>query len=320
MVVIFLKALSYWRTDTISTGNIIYIISSFFNIAFTIEQVSDELTCMFSEVSKLSEGLKLIRSGDKFKTKKGYKEINVSDGKIEFKEVLFKYSRNDYIFNQSYLIINSGSKVALVGRSGSGKTTFAGLILRLYDIDKGNILIDGEDIKNASAESLSKNIALIPQETVLFHRTIMENIKYGNMDCTDEEVRVVAEKSYCHKFIEQLPQKYDTIIGERGNLLSMGQKQRISIARAMLKNTRIIIMDEFTSSLDNLTTQYVRSALEFLTKDKTTIIISHKLHDMESFDRILVFDEGNIVEDGDHKSLLEQKRLYYSLYNSQFER
>ena len=223
------------------------------------------------------------------------------------------------IFQNKSILIPGKQKIGLVGFSGSGKTTFVNLITRLYDVSSGQILIDSQNIKDATQDSLHDNISIIPQEPILFHRTIIENIRYGKKNATDEEVIEAAKLAHAHEFIMNLPEAYDNLCGERGNNLSGGQRQRIAIARAILKNAPILILDEATSSLDSTTENLIQESLKYLMQNKTVIVIAHRLSTLLNMDRILVFDKGAIVEDGTHDKLLKNKKLYKTLWNSQIK-
>ena len=211
-----------------------------------------------------------------------------------------------------------GEIIAIVGRSGAGKTTFVNLIPRFYDAVSGSVKVDGFDVKKCKLFSLRKQIGTVPQDAVLFLGTIRENISYGSFDATDEQVIAAAKSANIHDFIMGLPDKYDTIVGERGALLSGGEKQRVSIARAILRDPRILILDEATSSLDTESERLVQDALEKLVKNRTTFIIAHRLSTVQIADRILVFDKGKIIEEGSHKQLLAKDGLYKKLYDMQF--
>ncbi|WP_291398139.1 ATP-binding cassette domain-containing protein [Acinetobacter sp.] len=226
-------------------------------------------------------------------------------------------TRVQSLFFKINLSNTAGQKVGLVGYSGGGKSTFVNLILRLYDVTDGAILIDGQDIRDVTQDSLRENIAMIPQDPSLFHRSLMENIRYGRADSTDEEVIEAAKKAHAHEFISALPQGYDSLVGERGVKLSGGQRQRIAIARAILKNAPILILDEATSQLDSVTESLIQESLWELMQNKTTIVIAHRLSTLLHMDRILVFDKGKIVEDGTHSELLAKAGLYKTLWDAQ---
>jgi ATP-binding cassette subfamily B protein len=238
-------------------------------------------------------------------------------GQITFDKVKFHYKGTDPLFQNKSIEIAAGQKVGLVGYSGGGKSTFVNLILRLYDVTEGAILIDDQDIRDVTQDSLRDNIAMIPQDPSLFHRSLMENIRYGRIDTSDEEVIEAAKKAHAHEFIEKLPEGYDSLVGERGVKLSGGQRQRIAIARAFLKNAPILILDEATSQLDSVTESLIQESLLELMHDKTTIVIAHRLSTLLYMDRILVFEQGKIVEDGTHKELLTKEGLYKTLWDAQ---
>lgn len=245
------------------------------------------------------------------------KKLNVSKGEITFNDVTFHYKGNTNLFEDKSVVIPGGQKVGLVGYSGSGKTTFVNLIVRLFDLTSGKIIIDQQDIQKVTQDSLRESIGFIPQDPVLFHRSLRENIRYGKIDATDEEVIFAAKKAHADEFIRATPHGYDSLVGERGIKLSGGQRQRISIARAILKNAPILILDEATSALDSVTEGYIQESLTALMQGKTVIVVAHRLSTLLSMDRILVFDQGEIVQDGTHHSLLQQDGKYAELWNSQ---
>ncbi|CAN0587187.1 unnamed protein product, partial [Ectocarpus sp. 12 AP-2014] len=240
----------------------------------------------------------------------------INDPKIEFKNVTFLFKNNDNSFNNQSVIIDACQKVGLVGFSGSGKTTFTCMIARLYEIKSGQILIDGQNIQNVTQESLRQNISIIPQEAILFHRSIKENIRYGKLEASDAEVYQAAKSAHIHEFIMNLPNGYDTICGERGNNFSGGQRQRIVIARAFLKQAPILILDEATSALDSHTEHLIQKSLQKLMLGKTVLVIAHRLSTLLNMDRILVFDKGHVVEDGSHSTLKKEGSLYKLLWNT----
>ncbi len=244
----------------------------------------------------------------------------ITKGEIDFQHVHFTHpdSRKDEtLFADFNLTILSGEKIGLIGHSGSGKTTFTKLLLRFNDIDGGQILIDGQNIAHITQEDLRKSIAYVPQEPMLFHRTIRENIAYNSPSATVEDVVAAAQKAYAHTFIEKLPNGYDTLVGERGVKLSGGQRQRIAIARAILKDVPILVLDEATSALDSESEKLIQAALWELMKSRTAIVIAHRLSTIQKMDRIIVLDEGRIAEQGTHKKLLQNKGLYAKLWSHQ---
>ncbi|MDP3560889.1 MAG: ABC transporter ATP-binding protein [Legionellaceae bacterium] len=242
----------------------------------------------------------------------------IKQGAIKFEQVLFHYENAKPIFKHLTIQINPGEKIGLVGYSGGGKSTFIKLILRLIDTQEGNIFIDEQDIKQVTQSSLRMQIGTIQQEPELFHRTIMENIRFAKAGASDDEVIEAAKKARCHEFIVELPEQYQSIVGERGVKLSGGQKQRVAIARAFLKNAPILLLDEATSSLDSVTESYIQEALHQVMFNRTTIAIAHRLSTLKDMDRILVFEHGQIIEDGPLESLLENTTgRFYQLWQMQ---
>ncbi len=244
----------------------------------------------------------------------------ISRGRIEFRNASFQYpesNKREALFKNLDLVIKPGEKVGLVGHSGGGKTTVTRLILRYMDIDDGQILIDDQDIKQLTQKDLRHAIAYVPQEPLLFHRSLRENILYGRPDATDKEIYAVAKMAHIHDFILTLPDGYETLVGERGVKLSGGQRQRIAIARAMLKNAPILIFDEATSQLDSESEKFIQAALWKLVEGRTAIIVAHRLSTIQRMDRIVVMEHGQIVEQGTHKELVRQKGRYAELWAHQ---
>lgn len=236
-------------------------------------------------------------------------------GEINNKNNIFAHKEDLNL--EEKLIIKRGEKIGLVGHSGSGKSTFVNLLMRSYDINSGKILVDNQDIKEVTQNSLRQAITIIPQDPLLFHRTLYENIAYAKNNAKDQEIFEASKKAYCNKFIENLPKKYETLVGDRGVKLSGGQRQRIAIARAFLEDAPILIMDEGTSQLDSITENLIQRSFDKLIKNKTAIIIAHRLSTLKNVDRILVFDSGKIVEQGNHQELLAKKGLYFKMYQEQ---
>lgn len=236
---------------------------------------------------------------------------------MSFCRVEYRYKASNALFADFNLKIAPGEKIGLVGRSGSGKSTLIKLLSRYYDVQGGQICIDGQDIREVTQESLRKNIALIPQDPSLFNRTIMENIRYGNLQAGDEEVFEAARKAYIHDYILTLPQGYQSKVGERGVMLSGGERQRIAIARAILKNAPVLVLDEATSALDSESEHYIQEALRDLMKGKTVIAIAHRLSTLKEMNKIVVMEKGKIVEEGSHATLLRKKGAYYNFYKMQ---
>ena len=251
----------------------------------------------------------------------GSKPIIIKDANIKFKSVNFSYDLDD---DKTLKLINlefkGGKMTSLVGHSGSGKSTILNLIPRFYDIKSGDITIDDQSLYKSTIESIRDEISMVSQETTLFDDTIKNNIKYGKEDATDEEILEVAKLSFCHEFIKNLPDQYETLIGENGVRLSGGEKQRLSIARAMMKKSSIILLDEATSSLDSETESKIQEALKILTKNKTTIVIAHRLSTILNSNNIYVIDSGNVIESGQHQELMENSELYKSFYEKQIQK
>ena len=273
-------------------------------------------------LSAASRILPIIDNKNKIKDEKEAKTLTVKDAKINFKDVKFSYDvdKENIVLKEIDLEFAGGKMTSLVGNSGSGKSTILNLIPRFYDTNSGDITIDDQSIYQTKIQSLRNNISLVNQETTLFDDTIKNNIKYANIDATDEEILHVAKLSYCDEFIELLPKKYDTIIGENGVRLSGGEKQRISIARAMMKKSSIILLDEATSSLDSDTESKIQNALSVLTKDRTTIVIAHRLSTILNSNNIYVIDTGRVVASGKHEELLENSKLYKNFYEKQIQK
>lgn len=244
------------------------------------------------------------------------KNLKIKKAIIEIKDLSFGYNKKTVLKNVNFTI-NSGEKVGIVGLSGAGKTTLVNLLMRLYDPTKGAILIDGTDIRTVTQKSLHESIGFIPQDSTMFNRTIQENIKYGKLNATDEEIKSAARNASADKFILSTPNKYESFVGDRGIKLSGGQRQRIAIARAFLKNAPILILDEATSALDSETESVIQKSFAKLSKNKTTLVIAHRLSTLRNMDRLVVLDNGKIVETGTHSVLLRKNGVYAKLWKMQ---
>ena len=265
--------------------------------------------------------LPIIDNQNKIADYEGAKDINITGSNIQFNNINFRYIADEKdVLKNVNLNIAGGKMTSLVGHSGSGKSTILNLIPRFYDVQSGDILIDNQSIYKVKIKSLRDKISLVSQDTTLFDDTIKNNIKYAKNDVTDEEIIAAAKFSYAHEFIEKLPKKYETIIGENGIRLSGGEKQRLSIARAMIKKSPIILLDEATSSLDAETESKIQDALKILTKDKTTIVIAHRLSTILNSDQIYIIDAGNVVAKGKHDELLNNSELYKNFYEKQIRK
>lgn len=320
IVTCLLILLSLYHKGIATLGDFALVFTITFEIVNKLFTVSHVLRGTIREYGTFKQAISVLDFPVVIKDKPDAPGLEIkseSGGEVIFDRVFFHYKGAETLFENKSLIIPAGQKVGLVGYSGSGKSTFVNLILRFYDVTSGAIFIDGQNIQDVTQDSLRSNIGIIPQEALLFHRSLMENIQYGRYDATPPEVVEAAIKAHAHKFILKLPQGYDSLIGERGIKLSGGQRQRIAIARAILKNAPILILDEATSHLDSVTEHDIQKSLEELMKGKTTIVIAHRLSTLRSMDRILVFNRGKIVEDGTSKELLEKGELYKTLWDSQ---
>lgn len=245
------------------------------------------------------------------------KKLPVLEGRVEFDDVYFSYEQDEIVLKDINLTVNSGEAVALVGPSGAGKSTLVDLIPRFYDVDRGNVKIDGEDVRSLDLDWLRGHIGIVPQETILFSGTIKDNIAYGNFTASEEEIRQAARAANAHQFIKDFPEGYNSWVGERGQGLSGGQQQRVAIARALLKDPKILIFDEATSSLDAESEQLVQEALARLMEDRTTFVIAHRLSTIINIDNIAVLENGRLIEQGNHKTLIAKDEKYADLYRNQ---
>lgn len=311
-------ALKLWEAGAISMGE--FAMST--GLALLIIGDARNLTRRFLEffeyIGNVSNGLETIVKAHEIIDVPDAKLLQITQGCIEFRQVTFSYEATAKpVFENLNVVIESGQRVGLVGFSGSGKSTFVSLILRNYQPQSGQILIDGNDIARVTQDSLHQQVSLIPQDPSLFHRTLKENIGYGRLGANDTDIQNAADMAHAHVFIQNMPQGYDSLVGERGVKLSGGQRQRIAIARVMLKDAPILILDEATSSLDSLTEKTIQENLDRAMGCKTVIAIAHRLSTIAHLDRILVFDQGRIVEDGSHQELLARQGHYYRLWSMQ---
>lgn len=301
----------------VSVGDFALVLGLNIAIVDFLWEVARDFSQFSKYLGRITQALKTILTPPEIVDREGATELTATQGRIEFQNIKFHYKSNGELFKDKSITIAAGQKVGLVGYSGSGKTTFVNLILRIYDVTQGSILIDGQNIKNVTQDSLRAAIGMIPQDPSLFHRSLIDNIRYGRVDATDAEVIEAAKRANAHEFITKLPQGYDSLVGERGVKLSGGQRQRIAIARAVLKNAPILILDEATSQLDSLTENEIQKSLWQLMQGKTAIVIAHRLSTLLHMDRILVFEKGKIVEDGSHQELLTKGGLYKTLWDAQ---
>lgn len=306
-----------YSKNLVTIGDFTFVTSLSISILWNLWFVAGQFVSFTEQVGRCNQALSIISAPHEIVDALDASPLELKQGEIRFSDVTFHYDEGARLFDNKNILIEGGQKVGLVGFSGSGKSSFVNLILRLFEVESGEILIDGQNINHVSLQSLREHIALIPQDITLFHRNLLENIRFGSPSATDEEVIAAAKKAHCHEFISQLTEGYQSLVGERGIKLSGGQRQRIAIARAILKNAPLLILDEATSSLDSVTEQYIQESLYQLMQNKTTIVIAHRLSTLAKMDRILVFDKGRIIEDGTHDSLLALNGHYAKMWHMQ---
>lgn len=307
----------YFATkDIVSIG----VISAFIIYAKEFSRPLNEIASLYGQLQTAiasAERVFIIFDSPE-ENNSGTEDMDDKEGNITFSDVNFSYANGKQVLFDFNLDIHSGEKIALVGHTGSGKTTVVNLLMRFYDVNQGNILIDGVDIQDIDKEKLRRNTAIVLQDTVLFHDTIKNNLMYSNSSATQEEIIDASIKCHCDGFIEQMKGGYDAILSEGGSNLSQGQRQLLSIARAFIAKPKILILDEATSSVDTRTEKLIQDAMVQLMKNKTSLIIAHRLSTILDADKIIVMDQGRIVEIGNHESLMKQKGKYYELYMTQF--
>lgn len=305
-----------WLHGKITSGQVIQVFSTMWNLTMILWAVGAALPALFQSFGTAKQAYSLLRDPQDILDQPHATKLHVPKGEIVFDNVSFYYGESK-LFNNKHAHIHGGEKVGLVGFTGAGKSTFVNLILRFFPLYQGKIAIDGQDIATVTLESLRRQIALIPQDPVLFHRTLRENIAYGKPEATEPEIFLAARWAHCDEFIRNIPGGYEAKVGERGTKLSGGEKQRIAIARAILVDAPILILDEATSALDSVTEKYIQDSLEKLMLNRTTLVIAHRLSTLSRMDRILVFDKGKIVEEGTHAALLEKDGLYARMWKMQ---
>lgn len=306
----------YWIHGEITTGQAVQIFNTIWNAGMVLWVTGTALPNLFQSFGIAKQALSVMNDPQDITDLLGAKPLVITQGEIIFEKVSFQYGERK-IFREKDICIRGGEKVGLVGYSGAGKSTFINLILRFYPVKTGRILIDGQDIAEVALASLRSAIALIPQDPLLFHRSLEDNILYGKLDADRDELIQAAKLAHCDEFIQNIPKGYEALVGERGTKLSGGERQRIAVARAILKNSPIIIFDEATSALDSITEKYIQESLETLMQGKTTLVIAHRLSTLSKMDRILVFDKGKIVEQGTHAELLALHGHYAKMWHSQ---
>jgi ATP-binding cassette subfamily B protein len=302
---------------TISVGDFLLITTLTIQLIRDVFGMANALPDTYDMVGSIRDSLDTLIVPRDVRDRPGAAELRVSRGTIVFEDVHFHYDQKKWVFRGLNLTIAGGQRIGFVGHSGAGKTTLATLLMRLYDIQSGGVIIDEQNIADVTQASLRRSIGLIPQDTILFHRTLMENIRYGRLDASDGEVIEAAERAHAHEFVMALPEGYRTLVGERGVKLSGGQRQRIAIARALLKNAPILVLDEATSALDSESESLIQAGMHEAMAGKTVIAIAHRLSTLAHLDRLIVLDRGQIVEDGSHADLLLRGGVYAGLWNRQ---
>lgn len=316
-IVLLYFSFKLWRDGQISVGTIVLIQLYLTNIFITIWDIGRTVTVFIKHYSDLSEMVEIMDQSHEVQDPAHPEPLTMQDSSIHFDNVTFSYIDGSPVFDNFDLKVAAGQKVGIVGYSGAGKSTLVKLLLRFTDIDDGRILVGGQDIRTIRQDDLRSVISFIPQETVLFHRTIAENIGYSKDSATHEEIVSAAQKAFADDFIQKLSEKYETLVGERGVKLSGGERQRVAIARAVLKDAPILVMDEATSSLDSMSEEYIQKSFESLMEGRTVMVIAHRLSTIKKMDRIVVLGPDGIEEDGTHDELLEKQGKYYDLWQHQ---
>ncbi|HBV01299.1 MAG TPA: ABC transporter ATP-binding protein [Candidatus Taylorbacteria bacterium] len=315
---VFYVTIGAWQAGTATIGFFVLMQAYILGLTHRLWEFSRVVRDLYESYADAKEMVEIMRLPYEIQDIPAAKQLDVKNGKIEFKNVSFGFHKTREVLHDFSITIAPGEKIALVGPSGAGKSTIIKLLLRAHELTKGHILIDGEDIRSVTLESLRQSIGLVPQDTLLFHRTLKENIRYGRVEAVDEEILQAAILSHSDEFIKELPLGIETYVGERGIKLSGGERQRVSIARAILKNPPILVLDEATSSLDSHSEMLIQDALDMLMRGKTVIVIAHRLSTIRKMDRIVVIEKGRVVETGTHDELLAKGTgLYRRLWTLQ---
>ncbi len=310
-------ALKVWSEAGMTAGEFAMAASLALLLIEQARGLSRRFLDFFEYIGNINDGVMMIVRPHEVVDQLDALALSVTRGEIRFENVDFAYTSDRPVFEKLNLTIAAGERVGFVGYSGSGKSTLVNLTLRLFEPQGGSIRIDGQDIQDISQESLRESIAMIPQDPMLFHRTLMENIRYGRLDASDQEVIAAAGRAHADEFISETEDGYDSLVGERGVKLSGGQRQRIALARAMLKQAPIVLLDEATSALDSVTERKIQDSLETLMAGRTVVVIAHRLSTLSHLDRIVVFHQGRIVEEGDHDTLLAAEGHYAEMWRMQ---
>ncbi|HVV39188.1 MAG TPA: ABC transporter ATP-binding protein [Candidatus Paceibacterota bacterium] len=315
-IILMYTAIIFWSRGLLTIGDFVLIQTYLLIIFGRLSSIQHDLKRAYDALADGGEMVDILTASHDIQDQPDAQVLHISKAAVEFKNISFSF-QNTQVLKNLRLGIGPQEKIGLVGPSGAGKTTITKLLLRLYDVKNGSIEIDGQDISKVKQESLRNAISFVPQEPVLFHRSLMDNIRYGKRDATEAEVIEAAKKAHCHEFISSLPEGYNTFVGERGVKLSGGERQRVAIARAILKNSPILVLDEATSSLDSESEALIQDALATLMQGKTVIVIAHRLSTIMKMDRIVVLEGGSIVAEGTHAELLAHGGLYHKLWSIQ---
>jgi ATP-binding cassette subfamily B protein len=306
-----------WRRGNISTGDVVLTTSLGFTMLHASRDFAMAIVDVVQQFAKLGEAIQVLSLPHEMVDAPSARPLEAVRGAVSFRNVSFTYPNHRRVLHAFSLEVGAGERVGLVGRSGAGKSTVLALLQRLYDPEAGEVCIDGQNIAHVTQQSLHESIAIVEQDISLFHRSVLENLRYARPDAADDEVYAAVEAAHCTEFIQSLPDGFDTIVGERGMTLSGGQRQRLAIARAFLRNAPLVLLDEATSALDTECEQSIQEALARLFRGRTVIAIAHRLSTLDSFDRIVVLDHGRIIEDGPPSQLVERRGLYSAMYHRQ---
>ncbi len=316
--ILFFFALKYWQLGLVTVGVFVLLQAYVIDLIHQLWGFTRIVRDIYQSYADAKEMVEIMKLPHEIVDVPKAKGLIVKSGLVEFRNLNFSFHKTRKVLEDINIIIKPGERVALIGPSGAGKTTFVKLLLRLYSATSGQILIDDQNIAKVTQDSLRENISMVPQDPILFHRTLAENIAYGKPNASKDEIKKAAKLAHCDEFVKNLPQGFETFVGERGIKLSGGERQRVAIARAILKNAPILILDEATSSLDSHSEMLIQDALNNLMAGKTTIVIAHRLSTIQKMDRIIVVDNGKIIEQGSHFELLEKEdSLYKKLWTLQ---